>query len=141
MTSPVRPSVLTVIPFELLRVAAGNTVTLSTLDGQEIQLRLPTADELLEQAHQAGERLAADGLPPGPGMTHEQAASLVHPVDVGLAAQTLRAARFEVEELHRTIARLRRQQAELQDLTNRLTADLDRRNTTIQRIQAALRDA
>lgn len=76
-------AVVAVIPFELARVAAGAAMIVSTLDGTEVLLRLPTVDELLASCEAAGRRRQEQGLPPGPGMTTEQAQTLVEPIGSG----------------------------------------------------------
>lgn len=68
--------------FELARILAGNPMMCQTLDGREILVRLPTADEVLASVERASDRLAAD-LPRGPGMTREQAVMLTAPIDTG----------------------------------------------------------
>jgi len=44
------------IPFELMRAASGHPITVTTLDGEEVCLRIPTVGEmtvLLQRAHAA----------------------------------------------------------------------------------------
>ncbi len=66
--------------FELVRILAGNPMTCRTLDGEEIQVRLFTADELLEAVEQAGRKLEEQGSPPGPGMSYAKAVELTTPI-------------------------------------------------------------
>ena len=51
-------------PFEMMRAASGHPITVSTLDGAEVCLRIPTADELAAKIAEAQAGMQ-DG---GPGM-------------------------------------------------------------------------
>jgi DNA-binding CsgD family transcriptional regulator len=116
---------LLVTPFELLRIAEGNPMIVRTEDGGEILLALPTADEMVEQVRLAGERLVADGQPPGPGITRERAAQLVRPVSVDGVVAQLRQAQEEAAELRaeldRQTARARRREIELNTVNAAVT--------------------
>ncbi len=69
------PEIL-VIPFELMRVASGNPVAVRTSDGQEVTLRLYSAQEFYDYQHS----LVADGS--GEPVSMARAAELTAPLDV-----------------------------------------------------------
>ncbi|MBO4275098.1 hypothetical protein [Microbispora triticiradicis] len=50
-------------PFELLRAASGHPMTLSTTDGEEVVLRIPTPEEYRETVDRAAEWFRENGLP------------------------------------------------------------------------------
>ena len=56
--------VVLMIPFELMRVAAGNPMITRTASGDEVLVRIPTPSELLAASRDAGNRLAAIGAGP-----------------------------------------------------------------------------
>ncbi|MFI7042616.1 hypothetical protein ACIBI0_38565 [Microbispora rosea] len=49
-------------PFELLRAASGNPITVSTVDGEEVVLRIPTLEEYKSAVERSHEWFAAHGL-------------------------------------------------------------------------------
>lgn len=72
-----------VIVHELLRAATGNPITVRTLDGQDLLLRLATPDELLRFERESRDEIAALGVPfDGPGMSRERAEELCAPLDL-----------------------------------------------------------
>lgn len=66
------------IPFELLRVAGGNPMAFKTEDGQNILIRLLTADEALAKHQEACE---TDGIV-APTMTRAMAEDLTRPLPI-----------------------------------------------------------
>jgi hypothetical protein len=54
---------LTVVPFELIRVASGHQMKVQTQSGVELWLRLPTPEEFKASMLESGAKLVADGLP------------------------------------------------------------------------------
>lgn len=73
-------------PSELLGIMTGSAITLSTLDGTEVVVRLATAEEFRE-LHERGRRHVESlvGTAP-PSMTDAQIADIVRPLDLkGLA--------------------------------------------------------
>ena len=71
--------VVTLTPFEAVQVASGAKLTVSTLDGQEVVVRLPTVEEYEEQVATARAGLGEDA-PPMP--TREQVEELVRPLPI-----------------------------------------------------------
>jgi hypothetical protein len=63
--------------FELLRICAGNPMVTSTLDGNEVLVRIPTADELLDIHVASCRKYSVE-----PSMTRAQAESLTQPIGV-----------------------------------------------------------
>lgn len=80
------PRVLTAITFELLHVAQGHPMRFELDDGTEVELRLPTVDEVLAQQAAASarlaERMAGTGWVPPPPLTRARAAELAAPLRV-----------------------------------------------------------
>jgi hypothetical protein len=72
--------VVLMIAHDLLRVASGHPMIVSTVGGGEALVRLPSPEELLELSERAGRHLAAKGLPRGPGMSRVQAEELAQPL-------------------------------------------------------------
>lgn len=73
-----------VIVHELIRVAIGNPITVRTLDGENMLLRLATPDELLRfnrEARAAMEQLLGEPMP-GPPLPRELAETLCTPLDL-----------------------------------------------------------
>lgn len=68
---------------DALRVASGQRLQLHTCQGQPVEVRIPTVDELLESIQLAIEQAA--------GMTAEDAARLVRPLDLAEVAADLAA--------------------------------------------------
>lgn len=68
---------------DLVGALGGDPTIVDLFGGGQALLRLYSADELMEVCAEAGAALEADGLPPGPGMTHEQAVRLTTPVRAG----------------------------------------------------------
>lgn len=72
--------VVLALPFDLLRLAGGNPMILSTVDGSEVLVRLMTADELME-SHLASLRSMSDaGIPAPPAMSRDRAVDLTRPL-------------------------------------------------------------
>jgi len=65
-----------VLPFELMRVVSGNPVAVRTVDGEEVTLRLYTAQEFYDYQH----TLTADGM--GEPVSWDQAVDLTKPLRV-----------------------------------------------------------
>jgi len=76
------PRVLLATAFELINVAQGNPMRFTLDDGTEVEVRLPTVDEAIEQQRSAIEKLS--GKIPGwegpPLMSRSRAAELVAPL-------------------------------------------------------------
>lgn len=70
------PLVLAATNFDLVCVLQGRSITMLTLDGQAILVRLYTPDELLAEVERAGDRLEAQGQHRGPGMDMAKAIQL-----------------------------------------------------------------
>jgi len=70
--------VLAVTAFELLHVATGNPIITRALDGSEVLLRLPTADDVLTFQRDAAATLPAEVRPPL--MSTARAAELAAPL-------------------------------------------------------------
>lgn len=66
-------------PFELMRVASGHRVAFRTSDGEDVTLRLYTADELMEANAEAIASLPAGGPP---FMSRSEAERLTKPLPV-----------------------------------------------------------
>lgn len=77
------PQVLA-IPFELMRAASGNPITVTVLEpdgtSREVCLRIPTASEMRDLVTAARAGLASEGLPPFPD--DRQIAGLIRPLPV-----------------------------------------------------------
>jgi hypothetical protein len=73
-----------VVVHELMRVATGNRITVRTLTGEDVTLRLATPDEVLRFQREAREHVAAlIGEPvAAPPMTRQQAQELCAPLDL-----------------------------------------------------------
>lgn len=65
---------------DAVTILAGRELSLMTADERPAKARLFTPDELLKAATATGERLEAEGLPPGPGMTRADAVRLTNPL-------------------------------------------------------------
>lgn len=71
------------IAHELLRAASGHPITVSTPDGQEVLLRLPTVEEF-KAAVERGQRWHEEhGLSVPPPPSDERIADLVAPLQLG----------------------------------------------------------
>lgn len=73
-----------VIVHELMRAATGNPITVRTLDGDDVVLRLATADELLRFEQEARASLAERGIVVDhPSMSRDRAEELCAPLSLG----------------------------------------------------------
>lgn len=66
--------------FDLVRALAGAEMTVCDLDGNEVVLRLYTADELLQAAARSGDKLRALGCDVPPLMSRAKAVELTTPI-------------------------------------------------------------
>lgn len=72
-----------VIVHELMRAATGNPITVRSLDGQDVVLRLATVDETLRFEREARAAVAALGVDIShPGMSRERAEELCAPLNL-----------------------------------------------------------
>lgn len=71
------------IAHELLRAAAGHPITVSTVDGQEVVLRLPTVEEFRAVLERGQRWHAEHGLSAPPPPSDERIADLVAPLRLG----------------------------------------------------------
>lgn len=80
------PIVVTASNFEILRVLEGNRLRFGSDDGQTVEIRLATADELIEKTRAAQERMREEmgwGPDEGPdGMSRTHAENLATPIDI-----------------------------------------------------------
>lgn len=70
------------VPRELLIAASGRPITVSTPDGTEVVLRIPTAEEFRAANHRARETLANLGAEPPPPPDDALIADIVKPLNI-----------------------------------------------------------
>lgn len=68
-------------PHELLRAATGHPTVVGTADGQEVRLRIPTAEEYREAVQRGRQWHADNGLTAPDPPSDEQIARVIRPLD------------------------------------------------------------
>lgn len=74
---PTIPTTVICVPFELIRIAQGHPTRFRSTDGTDVEVRLATADEMLDMHRQACKQTGAT-----PHLTAEQARAMTNPVNL-----------------------------------------------------------
>lgn len=69
-------------PHELLRAAAGHPITVSTPGGQDVRLRLPTAEEFRAAVETGRQWHVDNGLTPPEPPSDEQIDRVIRPLEI-----------------------------------------------------------
>lgn len=70
------------VPRELLIAASGRPITVSTPDGTEVVLRIPTAEEFREANRRGREMVAGLGVDPPPPASDALIADIIKPLPI-----------------------------------------------------------
>lgn len=74
--------VVLAVAHDLISVAEGRTLTVSTLDGEAVELRLPTVDEFMAMIRKSHEWFAANNTPAPEMPSRDEIARVVAPLRI-----------------------------------------------------------